>query len=96
MDTVIEGLRTTALGMGVVFLSLGALYYVLHLSARMASRTAKPASERDQARRDDVRVSSDASPGVSPEIAAVIASVLSLEGVTGGIVRVRSVERPDC
>ena len=34
-------------------------------------------------------------PEASPEIAAVIASVLSLEGSVGGRVRVKSVQRSD-
>jgi sodium pump decarboxylase gamma subunit len=93
IDVVTEGLRTTVLGMGVVFLSLGALYYVLRLFARIAHRTAKVTRERDEAQRFDAELEMD--PEASPEIAAVIASVLSLEGSVGGRVRVKSVQRSD-
>lgn len=98
IDVVIEGLGTTVLGMGVVFLSLGALYFVLHLFARMASHAAKPTHERDEMQRSDpeARVEAELSPEASPEIVAVIAAVLTLEGGAGGRVRVRSAERADC
>lgn len=98
IDVVIEGLRTTVLGMGVVFLSLGALYFVLHLFARIASRAAKLTHERVEMQRSDPEAKVEAESGseASPEIAAVIAAVFTLEGGAGGRVRVRSAERADC
>ncbi|NLU41382.1 MAG: OadG family protein [Firmicutes bacterium] len=97
IDVLIEGLRTTVLGMGVVFLSLGALYYVLHLFAKVASRAAQAPHGRDESQRPFAETAIEAEAGREnlPEIAAVIASVLTLEGSAGGRVRVRSVKRVD-
>mgnify|MGYP000873793626 CR=1 FL=1 len=88
LDRLGEGLRATVLGMGVVFVALGALSYMLGLFSRIFGFRAS-----EQVATDAQEIKGDT--GAESEVAAAIAAVLAMFGCTEGSVKITSVSRVD-